>query len=222
MTTANTLTPKNDSPIRSMRMRATHTAAVMAACGAVLDQRTVSADPAGCRALLAFAWRYPGRRAWVVEGTGGYGVGLCRLLVDAGEGVVEVDRPDRPARRGGTTSNAIDAARAARDALTRTHQSSPGGEREAIRLLLTLAQRRRRSCKRHSFSLLCRGTAWRASGDGQGVEKRGDGRPEKRRRATRATRERAPPPSCSPCPRDGRGAGRAWVLLAVRRHCHPL
>jgi hypothetical protein len=38
------------------------------------------------------------------------------MLADRGEWVVEVDRPKRPARRGGKT-DALDAVRAAREAL---------------------------------------------------------------------------------------------------------
>ena len=62
--------------------KATHTAAVVSATGAVLDQRTVTTDVRGYCALLALARRYPGRRVWAVEGTGGYGAGLCRLLAE--------------------------------------------------------------------------------------------------------------------------------------------
>jgi transposase len=56
-----------------------------------------------------------------VEGTGGYGAGLARYLADAGEVVVELDRPVRPARRAGAKSDPIDAAR---DALSRTRRPS--------------------------------------------------------------------------------------------------
>ena len=49
-----------------------------------------------------------------MEGTGSYGAGLTRFLRAAGERVVEVERPVRPARRNGKT-DALDAVRAARD-----------------------------------------------------------------------------------------------------------
>jgi transposase len=55
--------------------------------------------------------------------------------------VVEVDRPTRPARRGGKT-DALDAVRAARQALTQQHLAVPRrrGDREALRVLLATRQ----------------------------------------------------------------------------------
>jgi transposase len=83
----------------------------------------------------------PGRRYWAVEGAGSYGAGLTRLLVDRGEWVVEVDRPKRPARRGGK-SDALDAVRAAREALAQERLAAPRrrGDREALRVLLATRQ----------------------------------------------------------------------------------
>jgi transposase len=53
-----------------------------------------------------------------VEGTGTYGVGLARHLREAGVHVVEVDRPDRRARRAQPKSDPLDAYSAARAALS--------------------------------------------------------------------------------------------------------
>jgi transposase len=52
--------------------------------------------------------------------------------------VVEVGRPKRPARRSGAKSDALDAARAAREALACEHPLAPRrrGDREALRVLL--------------------------------------------------------------------------------------
>jgi hypothetical protein len=118
----------------------THTAAVVvAATGALAETVTVSADPEGYRSLLAVAQRHGGLRAFAVEGAGGYGAGLARHLAAAGEVVVELDRPARPARRGGRRSDPLDAERAARDALARTHLAAPktGQQRGALAALLT-------------------------------------------------------------------------------------
>lgn len=117
----------------------THTAAVVTPAGGLVDRLTVPADRPGARRMLAFARRRaPGRRAWAVEGTGSYGAGLASALLEQGEWVVEVDRPRRPARRGGAKSDALDALRAAREALSRDHLAQPRrrGEREALRVLL--------------------------------------------------------------------------------------
>jgi len=44
---------------------------------------------------------------------------------DVVEWVIELDRPTRPTRRGGAKSDPIDAVRAAREALGRTHLAQP-------------------------------------------------------------------------------------------------
>ncbi|MFC5946791.1 IS110 family transposase [Pseudonocardia lutea] len=120
---------------------ATHTAAaVTASTGAVLATVTVSADAEGYGELVEFADAHAGLRAWAIEGTGGYGAGLARHLGDLDELVVELDRPGRPARRGGRKSDPLDAARAAREALSRTRLAQPktGEDRAALQNLLTV------------------------------------------------------------------------------------
>ncbi len=117
----------------------THTAAVVAAAtGAALDELTVPTDPGGYSLLVDLAQRRPGSRAWAIEGTGGYGSGLARHLVERGESVIELDRPNRPARRNGAKSDPLDAVRAAREAISRRHNAQPRarGDRTALAVLL--------------------------------------------------------------------------------------
>src|SRR4029453_10988832 len=105
-----------------------------------LAHTTTSADAAGYQRLLDFAHAHlPGRRCWAVEGTGSFGAGLAGFLQQHGEHVVEVGRPKRLATRTGAKSDALDAARAAREALGQDHLATPRrrGEREALRGLLT-------------------------------------------------------------------------------------
>jgi transposase len=107
--------------------------------GGLLAQTSVSADAAGYRRLFDFAQaQVPGRRCWAVEGAGSYGAGLTVFLQTHGERVVEVGRPKRPPRRSGAKSDALDAVRAAREALAQDHVQAPRqrGDREAIRVLL--------------------------------------------------------------------------------------
>lgn len=118
----------------------THTAAVLdARSGAVLARATVTADLDGYGELLALAECHPGLRAWAMEGSGGYGAGLARHLDQAGELVLELDRPMRPKRRAGAKSDPIDAERAAREALARTRLAQPktGPQRAALQMHLT-------------------------------------------------------------------------------------
>ncbi len=74
-----------------------------------------------------------------MEGTGAYGAGLARFLRAAGEVVIEVDRPNRQARRRHGKSDSIDAVEAARAALSgRAHGvgKTADGNVEAIRVLM--------------------------------------------------------------------------------------
>jgi transposase len=115
-------------------------AAVRAFDGAVLGICSISADAAGYRAALAFAAEHaPARRAWALEGTGSYGVGLARLLAARGERVIEIDRPTRASKRGRAKSDELDAIRAARTALGREQHASPraGATHDALRALVT-------------------------------------------------------------------------------------
>lgn len=118
----------------------THTAVLVAVDSrAVLATITVSADPEGYAELLALTESQGGLRGWAMEGSGGYGAGLARHLADRGELVVELDRPQRPARRHGAKSDVIDAERAARDALARVRLAAPktGPQRASLQMLLT-------------------------------------------------------------------------------------
>jgi transposase len=74
----------------------------------------VPTTPAGYAQLLAWARRLGQPVAWGVEGTGCYGAALARLLAADGQLVVEVNRPDRAARRRRGKSDPVDAQAAAR------------------------------------------------------------------------------------------------------------
>jgi transposase len=119
--------------------RDTHTAALVHPTGARIASTVISTDPAGFAQLLDFALVHaPGPRlVWAVEGSRSYGIGLVRFLQRHGQRVVEVDHPQRPARRRGK-SDQLDAVQAAREALARTVQGNPraDGPREGLRVLL--------------------------------------------------------------------------------------
>jgi transposase len=119
--------------------RDTLAAAATDRVGGTLAQTFAAADLAGYQQLLGFARALlPGRRCWAIEGTGSYGAGLTAFLQTRGERVVEVGRPKRPPRRTGAKSDALDAVRAAREALAHDHPLAPRrrGDREALRVLL--------------------------------------------------------------------------------------
>ena len=120
--------------------RDTLAAAAVTPVGAVIGHTDVVANGRGYRDLLSFArQQIPGARCWALEGAGSYGAGLAAFLDDAGERVVEVCRPKRPAQRGGRKTGSLDAVRAAREGLASEQLIHPRrrGEREALRVLLT-------------------------------------------------------------------------------------
>ena len=119
--------------------RDTLAAAVTDHVGGTLAQTVVATDLGGYQRLLEFAQaQVPGRRCWAVEGAGSYGAGLAAFLQANGERVIEIGRPKRPARRTGAKTDALDAVRAAREALAQDHPLAPRrrGDREALRVLL--------------------------------------------------------------------------------------
>ena len=82
--------------------------------GRRLDTVSIPTTPTGYRDLLAWARGLGQVQAWGVEGTGSYGAGLARYLRKAGQVVLEVNRPDRAARRRRGKSDPVDAEAAAR------------------------------------------------------------------------------------------------------------
>jgi transposase len=116
----------------------THHCAALDPVGRQLGDREFPTTPAGYQALVSWlqAFGHLGRLG--VEGTGTYGAGLTRQVRAAGVTVVEVDRPDREARRAQGKSDPLDAYSAARAALAGKATGVPkarDGHVEAIRML---------------------------------------------------------------------------------------
>jgi transposase len=99
---------------------------------------SIPTTPSGYQHLLTWA-RGPGEvDAWGVEGTSSYGGGLARFLAANDQVVLEVDRPDRQARRRRGKSDPIDAEAAARAVQAGEVTVTPktgGGQVEMIRSL---------------------------------------------------------------------------------------
>ena len=91
-----------------------HVAVAKDHLGRHLGETRIPTTPGGYRDLLAWAQGHGELAAWGVEGTGSYGAGLSRYLQGAGQVVVEVNRPDRKARRLKGKSDPVDAEAAAR------------------------------------------------------------------------------------------------------------
>ena len=116
----------------------THTAAVLSAIGVMVDVIEVPATAAGYRRLLSWARSHGEVARAGVEGTGAYGAGLARHLAEAGVCVLEVNRPNRQARRRHGKSDTADAVAAARAVLAGEADATPKdstGLVEAVRIL---------------------------------------------------------------------------------------
>jgi transposase len=116
----------------------THTAAAVDARGQVLGHREFPATQLGYAALLAWLRGFGQLLVVGVEGTGAYGAGLTQYLQAAGVELVEVDRPDRTARRRHGKSDPVDAQAAARAAQSGRATGIPktrGGRVDALRAL---------------------------------------------------------------------------------------
>lgn len=118
----------------------THTASLIDRTGREITTITVQATPDGYTGLLGWAMtQTPGPRlVWAVEGCRSHGAGLLRVLLAAGQQVVEAGRPPRASRRPGGKSDPADARLAARSVLAADRHVQPrrDGDREALRILL--------------------------------------------------------------------------------------
>ncbi|MFE1289218.1 IS110 family transposase [Streptomyces sp. NPDC058751] len=118
-----------------------HVAAVVTQLGALLGTCPFQATAAGYRELLDWARSFGAVCRAGVEGTGSYGAALCRYLDAENLRVIEVNRPDRAARRRSGKSDAVDAEAAARAVLGGRATASPkhtGGTVEDLRVSKTV------------------------------------------------------------------------------------
>ena len=126
-----------------------HVAAAVDPVGGVLGVESFPTTPAGYHDLSSWLSSLGPVERVGVEGTGSYGAGLARHLSASGIVVVEVDRPNRQARRRNGKSDELDAIEAARAALSGRATGaakSATGNVEALRTLL-VAKRSARSIR---------------------------------------------------------------------------
>jgi transposase len=131
-----------------------HVAAALDANGGVLGVESFATTPAGYRELHGWLRGFGDLERIGVEGTGAYGAGLARFLQRAGVEVIEVDRPNRQARRANGKSDQLDAVEAGRAALggrCRAVAKTGDGSMEAMRALL-VAKRSAREARVSSLN----------------------------------------------------------------------
>jgi transposase len=115
-----------------------HHAAVIDQHGQLLGDHEFGTDARGQMDLLGWLRSHGDIAAVGVEGTGDYGAALTRELMSAGVRVVEINRPNRAARRADGKSDRLDAEQAARAVLAMTATAIPKsktGPVEVVRML---------------------------------------------------------------------------------------
>lgn len=125
-----------------------HVAVALSGRGAVLASTCTQTTSRGIRELRAWAAMLGEVAAWGVEGTGCYGAGLTRALLAAGEQVIEINRPDRRARRvGGGKTDLIDAEAAARSVLANYATATPKTGNGVVEMLRVIRAARTSAVK---------------------------------------------------------------------------
>jgi transposase len=116
----------------------THYAAAIDEHGRQLGHREFPARAAGYAELLAWMRSHGPVLAIGVESSGSFGATLTRFLADAGEHVIEVNKPNRQARHMDGKSDRLDAEQIARSVLANTGVATPKTKSGPIEVIRTL------------------------------------------------------------------------------------
>jgi transposase len=131
----------------------THYAAVIDTLGRLLDHQQFPATDSGYPALLCWMRTFGPIRAIGVESTGSFGATLIRSLSAAEERVVEVNRPNRVARRMDGKSDRLDAENIARAVLGKTSTAVPKAKSGMVEVIRTLRVTRASAVKARTQAL---------------------------------------------------------------------
>ena len=116
----------------------THYAAVIDDQGRLLGHQEFPATDVGYRQMLTWIRSHGHVRSIGVESTGSFGATLARFLTAAGIKVVEVNRPNRLARRMDGKSDRLDAENVARAVLGGTSTAVPKSKSGTVEVIRTL------------------------------------------------------------------------------------
>ncbi len=116
----------------------THYAAVVDEHGRLLGHQEFPATDQGYQQLLTWMRSHGRIDAIGVESTGSFGAALTRALTSAGQRVVEVNRPNRLARRMDGKSDRLDSEQVARAVLGQTSTAVPKAKSGMVEVIRTL------------------------------------------------------------------------------------
>lgn len=138
----------------------THTVAALDQVGRLLGHATFPASAAGYHDLLGWLTGHGRVVAVGVEGTGSWGAGLARHLTSSGIKIVEVDQPDRSARRKVGKSDPADAIAAARAVQSGTTTGTPKSRDGVVES--SFCEQKDRLAHRHPRPTWAAGREWRS------------------------------------------------------------
>jgi transposase len=137
-----------------------HVAAVLDHTGRLLDTRSFPTTTRGYTQLATWAESFGHVDKVGMEGTGSYGSGLLRFLIDYGFTVIEVDRPDRSTRRRAGKSDAqVEMIRALRVARRGAMKARIQAGNQIDALIVSAPQTVRQSLRRLTGRHRIRGCA---------------------------------------------------------------
>lgn len=125
----------------------THCAVALDQLGRPMDQLLVKTDLEGYRRLLDWSRALAEDLQFGIEGTGSFGAGLSRFLAEQGHKVIEVDRPNRKARRAHGKSDPLDAEQAARSVMAGVARVVPKAKDGQVEMMRTLRVTRQSAVK---------------------------------------------------------------------------
>jgi transposase len=120
-----------------------HVAAVLDQAGRLLGTASFPATTRGYARLATWTESFGQVGKVGMEGTGSFGAGLLRFLADDGLAVIEVDRPDRSARRRNGKSDPLDAESAARAVQSGQAAGTPKSQDAQVEMIRVLRVARR-------------------------------------------------------------------------------
>ena len=132
-----------------------HHAAVISSTGELLAEQEFAANAAGHQALHEWMNSHGVVRAVGIEGTGFYGAALARYLTNRDVKVLEVNRPNRSARRADGKSDRLDAEQAARAVLAMTATAIPKSKAGPVEVIRVLRIARSSAVKARTQAFLC-------------------------------------------------------------------
>ena len=125
----------------------THAAVALDPVGRVVGNIEIETGLKGYRRLLDWSKALAEDLQFGIEGTGSFGAGLSRFLAEQDQKVIEVDRPNRKARRAKGKSDPLDAEQAARQVMAGTATAVPKTKDGQVEMMRTLRVARQSALK---------------------------------------------------------------------------